>query len=160
MTLYELCKLPEKRRHTVRTGTAPTLSELAVALSAHVVKVLGLLAKNRKGRHDLSRISDIVPVLCSVAIGQEREDDEDIITSDLKAYFGEKDETTSRIEDQSDDPKTMTNMEMHVRPFIGDHDQLMAIVHDFCLPRWVLAATLLCLMVMDCLIAPLPAIEA
>uniref|UniRef100_M8CHF0 U-box domain-containing protein n=1 Tax=Aegilops tauschii TaxID=37682 RepID=M8CHF0_AEGTA len=29
--------------------------------------VLGLLAKNREGRHDLSRIPDIVAVLCTVA---------------------------------------------------------------------------------------------
>lgn len=66
-TLYELCKLPENRRRTVRAGAAPALVELAANGSARAVEVLGLLAKNREGRHDLSRIPDIVAVLCTVA---------------------------------------------------------------------------------------------
>jgi hypothetical protein len=42
---------------------------------------------------------------------EEREDDEDIITSDLKPYFGEKDETTSRttsIQEGEDDEDITT----------------------------------------------------
>ena len=42
---------------------------------------------------------------------QEREDDEDIITSDLKPYLGEKDETTSRttsIQEGEDDEDITT----------------------------------------------------
>lgn len=66
-TLYELCKLPENRRRTVHAGAAPALVELAANGSARAVEVLGLLAKNREGRHDLSRIPDIVAVLCTVA---------------------------------------------------------------------------------------------
>uniref|UniRef100_A0ACD5WVX1 Uncharacterized protein n=1 Tax=Avena sativa TaxID=4498 RepID=A0ACD5WVX1_AVESA len=66
-TLYELCKLPENRRRTVRVGATPALVELAAAGSARAVEVLGLLAKNREGRQDMSRIPDIVSVLCSVA---------------------------------------------------------------------------------------------
>lgn len=46
---------------------APALVELAANGSARAVEVLGLLAKNREGRHDLSRIPDIVAVLCTVA---------------------------------------------------------------------------------------------
>ncbi|KQJ95012.1 U-box domain-containing protein 8 [Brachypodium distachyon] len=65
--LYELCKLPENRRRAVRAGAAPPLVELAAAGSARAVEVLGLLAKSRECRQELSRIPDMVPVLCAFA---------------------------------------------------------------------------------------------
>ncbi|KAL5229888.1 hypothetical protein ABZP36_028664 [Zizania latifolia] len=68
-TLYELCKLPENRRRAVRAGAAPALANLAAAGSARAAEVLGLFAKSRDGRQELSRIPGIVPVLFDVASG-------------------------------------------------------------------------------------------
>ncbi|KAF0924516.1 hypothetical protein E2562_010163 [Oryza meyeriana var. granulata] len=65
--LYELCKLPENRRRAVRAGAAPALADLATAGSARAAEVLGLFAKSREGRHELSRIPGIVAVLTGVA---------------------------------------------------------------------------------------------
>uniref|UniRef100_A0A0E0LR32 RING-type E3 ubiquitin transferase n=1 Tax=Oryza punctata TaxID=4537 RepID=A0A0E0LR32_ORYPU len=65
--LYELCKLPENRRRAVRAGAAPALVDLAAAGSARAAEVLGLFAKSREGRHELSRIPRIVAVLIGVA---------------------------------------------------------------------------------------------
>ncbi|KAG8046464.1 hypothetical protein GUJ93_ZPchr0008g12102 [Zizania palustris] len=66
-TLYELCKLPENRRRAVRAGAAPALADLAAAGSARATEVLGLFAKSREGRLELSKIPGIVPVLSGVA---------------------------------------------------------------------------------------------
>ncbi|KAL5219996.1 hypothetical protein ABZP36_024709 [Zizania latifolia] len=66
-TLYELCKLPENRRRAVRAGAAPALADLAAAGSARAAEVLGLFAKSREGRQELSKIPGIVPVLTVVA---------------------------------------------------------------------------------------------
>lgn len=65
--LYELCKLPENRRRAVRAGAAPALVDLAAAGSARAAEVLGLFAKSREGRHELSRIPRVVAVLVGVA---------------------------------------------------------------------------------------------
>ncbi|XP_062196300.1 U-box domain-containing protein 8-like [Phragmites australis] len=65
--LYELCKLPENRRRTLRAGAAPALADFAADGSARAVEVLGLLAKCREGRQELCRIPGIVSVLSGVA---------------------------------------------------------------------------------------------
>ncbi|OEL16030.1 hypothetical protein BAE44_0022951 [Dichanthelium oligosanthes] len=65
--LYELCKLPENRRRTVREGVAPALAAFAAVGSARAVEVLGLLVKCEEGRQELCRIPGIVSVLSGVA---------------------------------------------------------------------------------------------